>query len=257
MGSVTVNGSKVNFDAPEGFAEGNRKGHTVLLIHGATDNHKIWHHQMEALSKDHSPVSVDLPGHLDSGGEGIDNAEGYRAFVKGLAEALNLAPFVFVGHSMGGSMALDFALHHGEMLKGAIMVGSSPSWEIGDEEIEPWKTDPDKMRRDSDEMYSRQTSSEIKEWAAREMSGTPGEVCYSDLAACGTFDPDPDFSKVMVPMMVVVGDEDAMSIPGSELVAEKVSRAQYDLITACGHPIMIEHPDILNDLMLRFLDRLD
>ena len=101
MGSVTVNGSKVNFDAAEGFAEGNRKGNTVLLIHGATDNHKIWHHQMEALSKDHSPVSVDLPGHLDSGGEGIDNAEGYRAFVKGLAEALNLAPFVFAGHSDG------------------------------------------------------------------------------------------------------------------------------------------------------------
>ena len=106
-------------------------------------------------------------------------------------------------------------------------------------------------------MYSRQTSSEIKEWAVREMSGTPGEVCYSDLAACGTFDPNPDFSKVTVPLMVVVGDEDAMSIPGSELVAEKVQGAQYDLVSACGHPIMIEHPDILNDLMLRFLEKLD
>ena len=83
MGSVTVNGSKVNFDASEGFAEANRKGQTVLLIHGATDNHKIWHHQMEALSKDHSPVSVDLPGHLDSGGRGSTTRKGIGLLLKG------------------------------------------------------------------------------------------------------------------------------------------------------------------------------
>lgn len=257
MGSVVVNGDKISFEAGEGFESGARKGQTVLLIHGATDNQRIWRHQMDALSKDHSPIAVSLPGHLDSDGEAIRDAEGFRGFVKGLAEALDLAPFTFVGHSMGGSMALDFAVHHGEMLKGVVMVGSSPSWEISEEELAPWKEDPEKMRRESDEMYSRETSAEIKEWVARETAGTPGDVCYADLAACNTFDPNPDFGKVTVPMMVVVGDEDAMSIPGSELVAEKVSGAQYDLITACGHPIMAEHPDILNDLLIKFLAQLD
>ena len=255
MGNVVVNGSNVNFQAPEGFAEGNRKGHTVLMVHGATNNHRAWHHQVEALSRGHSPIAVDLPGHLHSGGKGIDNAEDYRAFVKALAEALDLAPFVFAGHSMGGSMALDFAVNHGEMLKGAVMVGSSPSWEISEDELRPWKEDPDKARVELGEGFAEGTSKEVREWAARELGGTPGEVCYSDLVACGTFDPNPDFSKVTVPMMVVVGDEDEMSIPGSELVAERVSGAQYDLITACGHPIMIEHPDILNNLLLKFLDR--
>lgn len=257
MGSVIVNGDKINFEAGEGFDSGQRRGQTVLLVHGATDNHRIWRHQMDALFKDHSPIAVDLPGHLDSEGAAINNAGGFRAFVKGLADALDLAPFVFVGHSMGGSMALDFAVHHGEMLKGVVMVGSSPSWEISEEELQPWKDDPERMRQESDEMYSRQTSTEIKEWVSRQTAGTPGEVCYADLAACNTFDPSPDFSKVTLPIMAVVGDEDVMSIPGSELVAEKVSGAQYDLITACGHPIMVEHPDILNDLLLKFLNKLD
>ena len=258
MGSVTVNGSSVNFEAADGFADGNRQGRTVLLVHGATQNHRIWRWQMDALYKEHSPISVDLPGHLDSGGEGIDNADDYRAFVKALADALDLAPFVYVGHSMGGSMALDFAVNHGDMLSGAVvMVGSSPSWVISDEELKPWLTDPDRMKRDFDDSYSRHTSDEIKQWVLERVIGMPGEVCYRDLAACNTFDPNPDFSKVTVPMLVVVGDEDEMSIPGSEQVAREVKGAQYDLLTQCGHAIMVEHPDILNDLLLKFLDRLD
>ena len=119
MSTVEVKGKRISYQAPPGFEAGDRKGHTVLLIHGATDNHKIWYQQYEALSRDHTPVAVDLPGHFESEGPGIDNAQAYREFIEDFSQATRLAPFVFCGHSMGGSMALDFAVHHPDMLQAA------------------------------------------------------------------------------------------------------------------------------------------
>ena len=254
MSTIEVKGKKISYQAPPGFEAGDRKGHTVLLIHGATDNHKIWYQQYEALSQDHTPVAVDLPGHFESEGPGIDNAQAYREFIEDFAQATKLAPFVFCGHSMGGSMALDFAVHHPDLLQAAIMVGSSPSWDLSGEEIEQWGKDPDKVRREeSDYMYSKQTPAHIKEWLNREMAGTPGQACLGDLLACSTFDPSPSFEDITTPVLVVVGDEDEMSIPGSRLVAAKVPKARFEMVSPSGPPIMIEQPERLNSILVDFL----
>ncbi len=56
-----------------------------------------------------------------------------------------------------------------------------------------------------------------------------------------------------MPVLVVVGDEDEMSIPGSRLVAEKVSKARFEMVSPSGHPIMIEQPERLNTILADFL----
>lgn len=254
MGIATVQGRKINYQAPGGFETGSRKGHTVLLVHGATDNHKIWHSQYDYLDKENTPIAVDLPGHWRSDGPGINTDKGYRDFIKAFADAVGLAPFVFCGHSMGGSMALDFAINHPDLLKGAIMVGSSPHWELSEEEIKPWREDPEKARsKDIDNMFSKQTPSHIKEWVGKEMSGTPANICIGDLEACDTYDLDGQLDKVSLPLLVVVGDEDEYSLEGSKLVKAKVPHSTLEIVSPAGHPVMVEQSERLNSVIGTFL----
>ena len=112
MTHIQVNGERAFYASPHDVAGGDRRGKTVLLVHGARSNHRIWAPQLQALARRHTPIAMDLPGHGESEGSGSTNVSEYRDFVKALVDALGLESFVIVGHSMGGSIALDFTLNY-------------------------------------------------------------------------------------------------------------------------------------------------
>ena len=47
----------------------------------------------------------------------------YAEVVRGFAEAMAFRPFVLVGHSMGGAIAMDFAARYPELTRGLILIG--------------------------------------------------------------------------------------------------------------------------------------
>ena len=69
--------------------------------------------------------ALDLPGHGNSPGSGLQSIEAYRDSVFAFAEALNLPRSVVAGHSMGGAIALDMALQAPKRLAGLILLGTS------------------------------------------------------------------------------------------------------------------------------------
>ncbi|MFQ5933351.1 MAG: alpha/beta fold hydrolase, partial [Dehalococcoidia bacterium] len=208
MADITVKGSNVNYQ----MAEGRRKGHTVLMIHGATGNSEGWSNQVQFLEEEHTPVTVNLPGRGGSDGPPIDNDVDFREFIRAFSDALDLAPFVICGYSMGGSIALDFAFHYPDRLKGFIMVASSPSWEFSDEMLKLYRENPQKaMERSMEEfgdMFSKHTSEHIKEQVLNQEEPAPVSTGAADLLACATFHLDGDLGKIKVPALVTCGDED-------------------------------------------------
>lgn len=253
MPNVKVGDRVISYAAPKGA----RKGHTVLLVHGATDNSNIWANQVKYLESEHTPITVNLPGRGGSDGLPINNNVDFRAFIKAFAEALDLAPFVICGHSMGGSISLDFAHNHPEMLEGFIMVASSPKWDIPGEVIGEIRTDLDKALEGFGDMFSKHTPDHIKEGVLKEARTVPGETGASDLEACGTYDLRNDLAGITVPALITVGDEDDdQSRGGSRLAASTLPDVTFKLIQRSGHPIMVEQPEVLNNLMGYFLSTL-
>ena len=253
MANVKVGDRNISYSQPGGT----RKGHTVLLIHGATDNSNIWANQAEHLQSEHTPITVNLPGRGGSDGPPINNNVDFRAFIKAFAEALDLAPFVICGHSMGGSISLDFAHNHADMLEGFIMVASSPKWDIPREACDQYRADFDKALEGFGDMFSKHTPDHVKERALKEARTVPGETGASDLEACGTYDLRNDLGGINVPALVTVGDEDDdQSLGGSRLAASTLPNVTFKLIQRSGHPIMVEQPKALNDLLGFFLKSL-
>lgn len=86
-------------------------GEPVVLIHGVGLNADAWTPQIEDLSKTHRVIAIDMWGHGES--DLPPGATSIETYVQQLAELMTACGVVaanVVGHSMGGLVALGFAL---------------------------------------------------------------------------------------------------------------------------------------------------
>jgi pimeloyl-ACP methyl ester carboxylesterase len=99
----------------------------VVLVHGYGDAYTSWEGWLPALAAGHRVYAIDLPGHgLTSAPEGYRaSAAGYVAVVDAFAAALALPRFALVGNSMGGGVAWQHALAHGERLSALVLVDAA------------------------------------------------------------------------------------------------------------------------------------
>ena len=86
------------------------KGDPVVLIHGYLESLEIWNVFAEKLAKSYRVISVDLPGHGQSGIYSSMNTMAVMAdSVKAVLDHLSIGRAVIIGHSMGGYATLALA----------------------------------------------------------------------------------------------------------------------------------------------------
>lgn len=102
------------------------KGAAVILLHGFLENKKMWLKYIELLTKTNRVITVDLLGHGETENLGYVHAmEDQADVVYALLISLKLRKVVFVGHSMGGYVALAFAELYPDYIKGLILLNST------------------------------------------------------------------------------------------------------------------------------------
>ncbi|MGV8946882.1 MAG: alpha/beta fold hydrolase [Lutibacter sp.] len=102
------------------------KGKAVVLIHGFLENSTMWNQISQELSKKYRIICIDLLGHGKTENLGyIHTMEDQAKMVKAVLNHLRLRKYVFVGHSMGGYVALAFAKLFPENLKGLFLMNST------------------------------------------------------------------------------------------------------------------------------------
>ena len=83
---------------------------TLVFIHCWGCNRHLWDNQVAEFSKTHQVVTIDLPGHGESGLDRKDwTIESYGDDVKTVVAKLNLKRVVLIGSSMGGPIAVEAA----------------------------------------------------------------------------------------------------------------------------------------------------
>ncbi len=99
---------------------------TVVLLHGFGGDLDTWLFNHEALADGRCAYALDLPGH---GGSGKDVAEGTVEFlaesVEAFFETVGIAAAHIVGHSLGGAVALQFAVDNPERAKSLTLIASA------------------------------------------------------------------------------------------------------------------------------------
>lgn len=101
------------------------EGPPLVFLHGVLGSHRIWAVLAEDLAQDHLVVAPDLFGHGASDKSTGDYSLGsHAATIRDLLDQLGLKVATFVGHSLGGGIAMTFTYLFPERVDGLVLVAT-------------------------------------------------------------------------------------------------------------------------------------
>ena len=106
------------------YSEAGSGEETILFIHGLGGTRQHWQQNIPALSREYRTLAVDLPGYGDSRLDKVPQdslLHFFSASLLALMDSLSIPAAHLVGHSMGGQIAMLFALEHPERVKKLVL----------------------------------------------------------------------------------------------------------------------------------------
>ena len=228
----------------------------VLLLHGAGGNHLHWSPEIRRMA-DQRIYAPDLPGHGKSEGIGRQSIADYAACVLAFMDELKLRRAVFVGHSMGGGIALQMALYHARRTLGIALINSAPSLRLPaglfDNTLAS-ATFPLAVKAIGELAFSPQADPRLKENALQRMSEIRSSVLHGDFLACDSFDVSAHLGRIKTSTLIVSGSEDKMVSPHyAQTMRESIKNALLHTVDGGGHMIMLENPMAVANVLRLFL----
>lgn len=218
----------------------------LVLLHGAGGNHLVWPPQVRHLRKT-AVYALDLPGHGASPMPACSSISTYSEVVRDFVDALEIPWFVLAGHSMGGAIALDFALAYGHRLAGFAVIGAGARMKVSSAIMTGVLTDFVGITAKIVEYsYHTSTSAEEKARYLQHLRENDPEVLQRDFTAVESFDARDRLEMITVPSLVICGKQDRMTPPAlSESLHASLPDSTLHLIEDAGHNVLVEHPDII------------
>ena len=238
-------------------------GEPLVLIHGIALDSRSWLDLPQFLSKKYTVLTYDLRGH----GQSFAPATGYsyRDHVNDLKLLLNDLGFqkiTLLGHSLGGAIAIKFALEHPEKVKSMILAAPHV---VGYKEYSNWPNvyrtartidiDQAKIQWETFRLFTRlvdgSPAKEIFKECIRDFSGK----VWTDPEASRYID-ESDLKileNLTQPTLLLCGREDLDFLPLTKMVNARLTNASLFEIPDCGHMIHMEKPEIFKRELAAFL----
>ncbi|MGO4329488.1 alpha/beta fold hydrolase [Cupriavidus sp. 2TAF22] len=238
------------------------QGPAVVFCHGFTTTSEFWKSQAEDLSANHTVVCINLPGH------GISPAPRERAYtmaafvddLHAVFTTLGLKDAVLVGLSMGGTVSQLFALKHGSLLRGLVLVGATPHG-LG-EDVDAARVleaiDVYGVAKASQNVIERSfapsASRELIDFGKGEVVQTPEHVARQAIVSLNGSDTRDRLSGIALPTLVICGTEDTITPPRESVqLAAGIPGARLHMVEGAGHFPMLEAPQAFNAVLGAFL----
>ncbi|WP_299250219.1 alpha/beta hydrolase [uncultured Lacinutrix sp.] len=126
------------------FYSDSGKGQVIVLLHGFLEDNSMWDNITPELIKKNRVIAIDLLGHGKTSCLGyVHTMEDMAKAVSAVLKHLKLRKYIFIGHSMGGYVALAFAKLFPESIKGLCLLNST--YEEDDKERKQLRARANKM----------------------------------------------------------------------------------------------------------------
>jgi pimeloyl-ACP methyl ester carboxylesterase len=237
--------------------DGGSSGIPVLFVHSLAGNSGHWSFQLEHLRKNRRAIAIDLRGHGNSkpARDGDYSIEAMANDIDSVAKALGLARFILVGHSMGGSVSIEYAGQHPEMVEGLLLADpSGDARKLPDEQFEPFLAalDSDSYAGTVEEYWRAMlagSNPSIQEKVLKDMLSTKKEVVIGVFRSTLGFDPIAALSRYPGKKLSVITHLNDTPISLHSLLPD----LPHVRVSGTGHWLQLDRPDEFNRIMDDFL----
>ncbi len=228
-------------------------GEAIVFVHGFGGDKRIWAPYLAQLTNRYRVVALDLPGH---GGSTADPSQAYTldAMAEALARfvdspdgSLDLPRFHLVGISMGGGIALDYAIEHPERVASLTLINP---WGVST----PTPSDRERELARGRNVFFPESIEELDELSTF-VYGTPMPLderfkrhLLDEANARRPFNErvfeqmhdgprlDDRLARLSVPTLVIVGGADRIVHPSSlDVYRATVPGLEAELLPGCAH----------------------
>jgi pimeloyl-ACP methyl ester carboxylesterase len=226
----------------------------LIFIHGSGGSKESWTYQTQYFK---DSIALDLPGHPE--GSLIPTIDGYVEWLHEVIKRNGYSRVVLIGHSLGGGIALLYALRHPSGLAGIIAVGSGARLRVDPRFLEALE----KSIKDSGAENPLNTGydlidSDLAAVLKRRLSENGAAAALNDMKACDHFDIMDRITQIDVPALALCGDQDVKTPPKySQYLAAHMPRAKALIIPGGTHMVFAEKPREVNQAIEDFLNTLD
>ena len=256
---------------------GDRSARPILFLHGGGQTCRTWDVVCHELSQHYRCIALDQRGHGDSewSYELDYRIEAYAADTAALIGALDLAPVVIVGMSLGGLNGLHYTLQRPETVSGIVAVDVGP-W-VNEEAVSPIR----------EFMHEVTTLDHLEQFIATAHRFNPcrdvrllrrslwhnlrrcpdGRLMWKTdsrrlherhaIVAAGIGILRERIADLRCPALVIRGGESRiLSEENARRFAEAVPRGRWLEIPGAGHSVQGDQPKALIEALRPFLDQL-
>jgi sigma-B regulation protein RsbQ len=239
------------------------KGEPALVyIHCWSCDRHLSDNQVPVFAKSHRVVTIDLPGHGESG-QGRKNwsIESYADDVNAVITKLKLKRVILIGSSMGGPIALEATRRMPDRVVGIVPVDTLHDVEST---IDPKVLEDvlKQLRADykvavtgflNQLFFSPSTPVLVKSRIISEVTSRPPELAITILEAIFKYRSAPALREVKVPIRAINAD-----MTPTNLEVNRKYAPQFDsvIIKGSGHYPMLEQPARFNELLAEFIRNL-
>ena len=234
----------------------------LVFIHCWGCNRNFWENQVAEFSKTNRVVTIDLPGHGESGaGRTNWTIESYGDDVKTVVTKLGLKRVVLVGSSMGGPIALEAAKRMPDNVAAIVPVDSLQNVEFT---LPPEQLDGLIKQMTADYkgattgllnqfFFSPNTPEAVKTRVVNEALSRQPETAIAILKGIFAYKPGPTLKEIKVPIKAINAD-----LNPTMLEINRKYAPQFDavIIKGTGHYPMLEDPARFNQMLADILKSL-
>lgn len=231
---------------------------TVVFIHGSGETSILWREQVEALADGFNTVTIDLPGHGGSGGEGLESMAEYAGRVASFVESIDAPRPVPCGLSLGGGIAIQLLLDHPGRYEAGIIVNSGARLRVLPLILETIESDYEGfVNATYSGGISEKTDRSLIEPLVDAMAACPPSVALGDFRACDSFDVMERLGEIEVPVLVLTASDDRMTpVKYGTYLAEHIRTASLVNIEDAGHLSPMEKPEAVSRAIRGFVESL-
>jgi len=224
----------------------------LIFIHGSGDYGGIWRYQTDHLS---NSEAINLPGHLQ--GQTLNSVEEYADWLNKYIKGRGHKDIVLAGHSLGGAIALMYALKYPQELKGIIIISSGARLRVHPRYLTPLE---EAIKGNLQEWYQvlegmhRLIPEDYKREVIEQQKAIGPAVMLNDYLCCDKFDLMDKVQEIKLPALIICGELDVQTpVKYANYLGAKLTNSQVVIIPQATHLAFAEKPETVNKAIEYFV----